>query len=399
MRLGAGWCPATLIYNLMKKNGKLITIALYSMLFFASCISAHAQAIITSDMFRRKVFDVKAEVADSLTGAPVAFASAYMKVANDTLITNFSLVDPEGNVLLKDVATGEYDFCVELLGYQPYRTRMYVRRNEELKVRLKPDVKALNAAKVTANVTPMEMVGDTIVYNAAAFRTLSNGKLIDLLRQMPGVEIGKNGEVKVNGKAVSQITVEGKTFFMGDKSMALNNLPASIVNKVKVTDKESEAAEFSGIRDGDKKTVMDVELKEEFKKGFFGTLSAGGGTTIKGKTEDRFKDYPSFLAKTSDMLSAYGEKSQLTAVFAGQNYNDRETYQIDLGAGGMSDELSIDGGGLHANTQTGANLNTTAVKGMEATVSAVFRTDRGDTRRKQSTTNYVMAEMTSRVRA
>lgn len=372
------------------KNGKLITIALYIILSFASCVAAHAQAILSQEMFRRREFNVEAQVADSLTGEPVAFASAYMKVANDTLITNFALSDPEGKIHLKDVAIGEYDFCIEFMGYQPYRKRLYVGRKMDLKkILLKPDVKALKAAKVTANVAQMEVIGDTIVYNAAAFRTLSNGKLVDLLKQMPGVEIGKNGDVKVNGKTVSQITVEGKTFFMGDNSLALNNLPANIVNKVKVTEKESEAAEFSGIRDGDKKTVMDVELKEEFKKGVFGTLSASGGTSVKGKKEDQFKDYPSFLGKTSDMLSAYGEKTQFTAVFNGQNYKDREAYYMFSGAGGMSDELSINGAGVHAQTQTGANLNTDAVKGMSANISASFRTDRGDTRQKQEATNYV----------
>ena len=90
----------------------------------------------------------------------------------------------------------------------------------------------------------MEIKNDTVIYNAAAFRTLSNGKLVDLLKQMPGVEVGDNGSVKVNGKEVSQITVGGRTFFMGDNSVTLNNLPATVVNKVKVMQKESEAAEF-----------------------------------------------------------------------------------------------------------------------------------------------------------
>lgn len=368
----------------MIMNKTLLT-AISVLLSVFLCNLSRAQAVISYDMIQsNRVFRLTAEVADSVTNEPVAFASVYMKHVKDTVITNFALTGPDGKVRMDDVTKGEYEFYVEFMGYLPYHKVVYVRKDVDLKkILLKPDVTALKEAKVTAKVDPVEFRNDTIVYNAAAFRTLSNGKLVDLLKQMPGVEIGQNGGVKVNGKEVSQITVGGKTFFMGDNSAALNNLPASVVDKVKVTQKESEASEFSGIKDGDRKTVMDVELKEEYKRGMFGTLMAGGGTTVKGKNETGFIDFKDFLFRTSGMLSAYGEKNQLTAIANGFNVKGLNTYTVIRGDG-SSDEKSLDPGGLHTMWQAGANLGSDEIKGMQTTVSAVFNANSGDTRKKSS---------------
>lgn len=154
---------------------------------------------------------------------------------------------------------------------------------------MQPDDKVLKAASVSAVGTPMEMKGDTLIYNASSFRVMSNDNLADLLKKMPGVEVGEDGTVKVNGKEVSKITVGGRTFFLGDNKATLDNLPAKIVDKVKVIDKESESAEFTGIK-GEKEKVMDVELKEEYKSGWFGNAKLSGGTTAYGKDGNGFKE-------------------------------------------------------------------------------------------------------------
>lgn len=368
---------------------KFLTIIIAAILLLSGKQVA-SQTVISYDMLRSNgTFKLKAEVADSVSGQPVAFASVYMRPVKDTLITAFALTSPDGKVEMKDITKGEYDFFVEFMGYEPFRKRVFMRKDIDLKkILLKPDIKALKEARVTASVTPVEFKNDTIIYNAAAFRTLSNGKLIDLLKQMPGVEVSDNGEVKVNGKTVSQITVEGKTFFLGNNSMALNSLPSSIVDKVKVTEKESEAAEFSGIKGGEKQTVMDVELKEEYKRGVFGTLSAGGGTTIKGNDKTGFKDYKKGLFTTSNMLSAYGEKNQLTAIANGYNVVSMNSLHY-MSFDNNADDKSIDPSGIHTQWQTGANLNTDGIKGMSTNVSATYGHNSGNTRRQSLRTTFM----------
>src|SRR5574344_2610857 len=102
----------------------------------------------------------------------------------------------------------------------------------------------------------------------------------DLLKRIPGIDVSNDGMVQVNGETVSKITVNGKTFFFDDKKTALNNLPARIIDKIRVIDKDSDASKFAGISDTQKEKVMDVALKEEYKKGWFGNTSASGGSTI-----------------------------------------------------------------------------------------------------------------------
>ncbi len=297
----------------MKYRSVIIAIATALSISALTRIESAAQTVIAGSMFGRTSYRLKAEVADSTNNEPISFASIYMRHIKDTVITNFSLTGPDGKCEINDVTRGDYDIFVEFMGYGKFHRQLYISKDIDLgKILLKPDLEALKAAKVSANVNAMEIRKDTIIYNAAAFRTMPTDKLKDLLKQMPGVEVDGSGNVKVNGKTVSQITLNGKTFFLGDKTAALNNLPASVVNKVKVVDKESETAEFTGIKDDKKKTVMDVELKDEYKKGVFGNISAGAGTSIPGKQREEYKEYKKFLFNTGAFLSAYGKKDQLT---------------------------------------------------------------------------------------
>ena len=110
------------------------------------------------------------------------------------------------------------------------------------------DKQMLEAATVSAAVAPVELKGDTLVYNAAAYSIAENDVLKDLLKKMPGIEVDEDGSVKVQGESVNQITVNGRTFFMGDRRAALDNLPAKAVEKIKVTDHESDMEKVTGIK-------------------------------------------------------------------------------------------------------------------------------------------------------
>ncbi len=206
---------------------------------------------------------------------------------------------------------------------------------------------------------------------------------------MPGLEVNEDGTVKVNGKSVSKITINGKTFFMGDNKAALDNLPANFVNKVKVTDKESDEAQFTGIKTGEKQTEMDIELKEEYKKGFFGNLKLAGGTTIKGKNDNEFIVNKPFLLDASTMMSAYGEKNQLTAIANARNVVS-EGYGIMMWrVGGALDDLSLGTDGINSNWSAGANLNSDAIKGFSSNVSVKFDQNKSESRSKSDRTTFM----------
>ena len=359
-------------------------------LLFAASFTARldAQIAISEDMFGRTSFTVKAQILDSLTREPIAFASAYLRHPKDTVITSFALTDTLGKAELKKVAKGEHLLCVEYLGYRPVYRKIYVRDNYDAKtILMQPDDKVLKAASVSAVGTPMEMKGDTLIYNASSFRVMSNDNLADLLKKMPGVEVGEDGTVKVNGKEVSKITVGGRTFFLGDNKATLDNLPAKIVDKVKVIDKESESAEFTGIK-GEKEKVMDVELKEEYKSGWFGNAKLSGGTTAYGKDGNGFKEKKDLLFSGSAMVSAYGEKNQVTSIASGYNFMAPGSGMFVMYDGNESEIPSLPYNGMHKRWQVGTNLNSDAIKGFTTDASVVYSSENADKHSRTDRTSF-----------
>lgn len=367
-------------------KGILIALAL----LFAASFTARldAQIAISEDMFGRTSFTVKAQILDSLTREPIAFASAYLRHPKDTVITSFALTDTLGKAELKKVAKGEHMLCVEYLGYRPVYRKIYVRDNYDAKtILMQPDDKVLKAASVSAVGTPMEMKGDTLIYNSSSFRVMSNDNLADLLKKMPGVEVGEDGTVKVNGKEVSKITVGGRTFFLGDNKATLDNLPAKIVDKVKVIDKESESAEFTGIK-GEKEKVMDVELKEEYKSGWFGNAKLSGGTTAYGKDGNGFKEKKDLLFSGSAMVSAYGEKNQVTSIASGYNFMAPGSGMFVMYDGNESEIPSLPYNGMHKRWQVGTNLNSDAIKGFTTDASVVYSSENVDKHSRTDRTTF-----------
>lgn len=136
----------------------------------------------------------------------------------------------------------------------------------------------LGQATVTASKVVFYQKGDTVVYNADAL-TLSEGSMLDaIIRQLPGVEMREGGEIYVNGRYVEQLLLNGKDFFDKDRQLMLDNMPSYMVKNVKVYEKESDLNKFTGLKVDEKKLVMDVNLKKEYKIGFVLNAQAGVGT-------------------------------------------------------------------------------------------------------------------------
>ena len=241
---------------------------------FLAFTGLRAQVVVLNDnMWASRLAELHATVVDSLSNEPVPYASFYVIPEKDTTITNFTLTDAEGKAKLEEVPYGRYTLHVDMMGYRPVtKTRYFRDRWVDLgTIRLVVDEHYLDAAVVTDKGNPVTVKGDTLEYNASSFYVGSNAMLKDLLKKMPGIEVSDDGTVKVNGEPVDKITVGGKTFFFNDKSAALNNLPAAVVDKIRVTDRASESTRSTGIEDGSKEKVMDVVLKRNTRKDGSGT--------------------------------------------------------------------------------------------------------------------------------
>ena len=347
-----------------------------SALIMSLCLGTAAQAqvyILNDNIFQGRMSEIKTTVLDSLTQEPLSYASVYVTPSKDTTITNFTLTDAKGEATLDEVPYGSYVFHVEMMGYKPFVTERFFREeNVDLgTIRLQVDDHFLEAATVTAAGNPIVIKKDTVEFNASSFRVGTNAMLKDLLQRMPGMEITDDGKVKFNGEEIDKLTVGGRTFFFGDQSTALNNLPAAVVDKIRVIDRKSEQTRASGIQDGSREKVLDVALKKEYEKGWFGNVGLKGGTTLGDKDGNHpLQDDRGLLWNANALLSAYTEKDQLTVIANGQNVDDSNAVVIIIDDEGERSSLDQ---GLSTAAQLGVNANTSRLRDVETTVSANYK--------------------------
>lgn len=368
----------------MKRTAILLCLLLIS-------AGLNAQVISFDMVQRNRNLNVKLTLQDAKTSEPISWASVYLIPQNDTTITHFALSDDKGDVVLKEVPVGKYELNAEMIGYIPHK-KVYTFKNwsEDLGIiKLEENAEYIEAAKVSAAGNAIMVKQDTIIYNASSFKVGENDMLADLLKKMPGMEVGSDGSVTVNGEKVDKITVGGKTFFFDDPTAALSNLPAKIVDKIKVVDKDKDAAEFTGISTkDDKEKVMDVELKEEYTKGWFGNAKLGGGTTLTQKGKDELVDDRRLLYNGNAMVSGYTEKDQV--VFIGNAFNATEPGSQTFAIYGFGDEDSDFAAmkGLNSSAQAGINYSTERIKGFESTISVNYKNNGKDAATRSARTSF-----------
>ena len=355
--------------------------------------SAGAQVIINLDNLNQyQTLELKLTLQDAATSEPISFASVYLIPQGDTTITNFSISDDKGNVTIDEVLPGKYEVNAEMIGYIPYKKVHDLKgyRQDLGIIKLEENPEFIDASTITAVGNPVTIKKDTIEYNASSFRVGENDMLEDLLKKMPGMEVGEDGSVSVNGEKVDKITVGGKTFFFDDPTMAVKNLPAKIVDKIKVIDKDTEEAEISGIKTHDtKEKVMDVALKEEYKKGWFGNAKMGGGYTVNPETDNELIDSKGPLFNVNALMSAYGEKDQLTVIANGQNAVDPTASGAAVIVYGMDMDEFDSKQGLSTNATAGVNYNTDRIKGLPSTVSVSYKYSGKDAKEKTARTSFM----------
>lgn len=213
-----------------------------------------------------------------LSAADSTVIVTYKPVGGDTLLLNrFGLFQ------LPVKEKGKYLIRTSCIGFKTTYTPFEVKYKREGdvdvgRIEMKREMQQLKEVTVTGTKIKMVMRGDTVVYNADAFN-LAEGSMLDaLIRQLPGAELNKDGEIKVNGKKIDNLLVDGRDFFEGDPKAALENLPAYTVNKIKVFDRKGKLTEMMDRDMNDKSYVMDVRLKKQYATSTFGNVEGGVGT-------------------------------------------------------------------------------------------------------------------------
>ena len=264
---------------------------------------------------------ISAELVDASSGEPLGYVTVSLYKSGKEKPYKYALSNDKGRVSIESVGKGSYTFKAELLGYKPYTVEVRMESSDRNlgKLKMALDSEQLNAAEVSAVGNPIIVKKDTIEFNANSFRTTDNDVLEDLLKKLPGVEVSEDGSVTVNGESISKITIDGKTFFLDDPQLATKNIPAKMVNKLKVIQKKSEQAEFTGIDDGEEETVIDLSVKPGMMKGLLGNVQAGVGHDIPSQ-EGVQSDY---RYQGNAFIGRFNEDTQLSLILNGNNTNNR----------------------------------------------------------------------------
>ena len=298
-------------------------------------------------------------------------ATVMLLAPKDSALVNFSRANDKGIFEFKNVKNIHYILKVSYVGYLPYQQILAPSANEIAdlgNVGIKPISKELLEVVVKTARAPLTIKGDTIEYDARSFKVPAGSSVEDLLRRLPGMEIDAQGNIKAQGKDVKKVLVDGKTFFGDDPKAATRNLGAETISKVQVFNDKSEQAKLTGVDDGKKEKAINLELKEEYKKGAFGKITGAVGTDSRMALRGNYNKFN----KTSQFsILGYGNNINETGVnwsdygeFKGNNsFNNNDNG--DFGFGGNrwwgSDNEGItnnfDGRGFTNNGGGGMNYN------------------------------------------
>lgn len=240
-------------------------IYLYTILFLLSSFQLSAQ-----QMLNGKIVDEESQ--ETLPGAYIFIKSE----SGETLFNAYT--DENGAFKVQKPAVGTFVLEASFIGYQTTRkTYSDLKTNNLGSIILMQDATQLQEIEVTGQIMTGEVKGDTVSFNANAYKTRSQASAGELVRKMPGVRM-TGGTIEVQGETVGRVLVDGEPFFGDDPAMAMQNLPVAVIDKIEFLDQKSDQARLTGFDDGETIKTINIITKKETRGGKFGQLFAGYGT-------------------------------------------------------------------------------------------------------------------------
>lgn len=275
-------------------------------------------------------------------------ATVHLEKVKDSSVVTYTITDEKGKFKLEGKSfEKELRLVVSFVGYKPYAKKIvFDEKSFQLgNIELETNDNLLDEVIVKSRA-PITIKKDTLEFNVKSFKTKKDANVEDLLKKLPGVEVDAEGQITVNGKPVNKILVNGKPFFGNDPSITTKNLSKEIIEKVQITDTKTKSQAFSGEKGDDENKTINLTIKKENNKGYFGRLAAGKGT------DD--------LYEFAGMVNRFNNNRRISILGGGNNLNSPGFsfggIQRMFGGGNVSiGNFSGGGGGL----TTSSNYGTT----------------------------------------
>ncbi len=247
--------------NIMKR-----VILIFIMLFAIGSVSAQQKGKLSATI-------IDSESKEGVMGAVVEVASTANPDDKKYYTTGYG-----GKLEIPALNYGEYTMIVTFLGYNDLEMTFKVSSATQNLGKIEMSESSTRIATVVKEVKSMRtsQYGDTLSYNAGAFKVASDADVEGLLKKMPGITI-TNGTVEAQGETVQKVFVDGKEFFGEDVNTAIQSLPAQAVERIEVYNKLSDEAEFSGMDDGEGYKALNIVTRANMRNAQFGKVYAGYG--------------------------------------------------------------------------------------------------------------------------
>ena len=302
-------------------------------------------------------------------------ATVALLKSDSSLVTN-AVTNMDGQFKMTAPKDGSYIVRVTYVGFKTYTKRINVADGKAISmgtISLAPDAIMLKGVTATAHVAKVQSKGDTLIYNADAYRTPEGSVVEELVKRLPGAEIDDNGNIKINGKQVTKIKVDNKEF--GDAQTALKNLPTSIIERIRAYDEKSDMSRITGVDDGNDQTVLDFGLRQGMNRGTMANVDVGVGT------KERYSGRIFGMHMRGD--------HRIMAMANANNTND-----MGFGGGGgrgFGGGRGMGGNGLNAMKSGMLNYNYEKTDLLVAQASVNWNHRDGDTWSRRSSENFVGA--------
>ena len=314
---------------------------------------------------------VSGAIIDRDTKDPVEQVTVQLLKTDSTYVTG-AISNEKGLFQLNAPENGKYLLKITSVGYKPTVKRVVIEQDKNLalgNVVVGADAIMLKGAVVTAMAQKVTLKEDTFVYNSAAYRTPEGSVVEELVKRLPGAEVSDDGTIKINGKEVKKILVDGKEFMTGDTKTALKNLPTSIIDKIKAYDEKSDLSKVTGIDDGEEQTVLDFNVKKGMNKGLMSNIDLGIGN------KDRY---------SARGMGGYFNSNNRFMLFGNANNTS------DRGFGGGGPRRGFGGGnGLNASKMLAANYNYEEKNKFKFNTSLRWNHSDGDVWSRRSSENFM----------
>jgi hypothetical protein len=222
----------------------------------------------------------------------------------DSVLVSFTRSDKSGNFSLQKLSPGKFIVMVTHPAYADYFDRVEVTGATPVNlgaIAMTLKSQLLQAVVVERKLGAIRIKGDTTEYVADSFKLAAGATVEDLLKKLPGIQVDKNGKITAQGETVQKVLVDGEEFFSDDPTIVTRGLTADAIDKVQSFDKKSDQAAFTGIDDGQKTKTLNLKLKEDRKKGYFGKLELGSDAERYWNNNVMFNAF-----KGKRKFSAYG---------------------------------------------------------------------------------------------